>query len=322
MVIADLCSCAELFAGSHAGDGEKIHIAHIYDSAEQSRLVGEYNLICAGPDLFDIDGPSQGYSQALALSDRVMCDALVCAQHISCLIHKIPGTGYMKERSGGGATRAFSGAGKGLRVLFICVILDEIGVMAVRHKTDFLGIGLVSHGKIGFLRNPAHFFFGIFSQGHEGSCKLLLCELIEHVGLVFGCIVGFFDGISAVFQLQDMGIVARGYIVRPHDFCGVEHSLPLQISVALDAGIGGLASQITLHKGVNDFLGKLCKAVEWIKADSQCVGDSARVINLTAPALTSVVGSPGAQGHPAHFIAFLLQQISCHGTVHTSGHAD
>ena len=322
MVIADFCPCAELFAGSHAGDGEKIHIAHIYDSAEQSRLVGENNFICAGPDLFDIDGPSQGYSQAFALSDGVMRDALVCTQHISCLVYKIPGTGYMKERRGGGITRAFRGAGRSLRIFFTCVILDEIGVMAVGHKADFLGIGLVSHGKRGLLRNLPNLVFGVAAQGHESRRQLFLRQLIEHIGLVLGGIVGFFDGIPAVFQLHDVSIVAGCHIVRLHDPGGIEKLVPFQIAVALDAGIGCFSPEIAVYEGIHNLLRKFADAVERVKTDSQRIGDSAGIVDLAALSLTSVIGSPGAQCHPAHFIALFLQQVSCHGTVHTSGHAN
>ena len=318
-MIAYLCSRPELFAGSHAGNGEEIHIADKHDITEQGGLIGQNYLIGIRADFFYIDGTAHCDAETLSLSYGVVGNTLVLSEDISFFVHKVSGTGNCQKADAGSLPGSF---GKALRVFLLRVILYEINIVAVCHKADFLRVGLMGYGETCLLRNPAHLVFGIFSQGHESDRKLFLCELIEHVGLVFGCIVGFFDGVSAVVQLQDMGIVAGSNKVRLHDLCGVEHPLPLKISVAFNAGIGGLASQIAFHKGIDDFLRKLGEAVEWIKADSQRIGNPARVINLAAPSFASVVGSPGAQRHTAHFISFLLQQIGCHGAVHTAGHAD
>ena len=309
-MIADLCPGAELFAGCHAGNGEEVYIAHFYNIAEEGRLVGEHDLIRPGTDFFYINGMAEGDAQAFSLADCVMGDAFVCPEDVSVLIHKVAGPRDLHN--------CFPG-----KVIFLFrEFLDEIGVVAVCHETDFLGIGLVCHGQAGLLRDLSDLVFAVGAQGHESGCKLFLAELVEHIGLVLGGEIRPLDGVSAVFQPNDVGIVACSDIIRLHDFGSVEHFVPLQITIALNTGIGSLSVEIALYKRLHDRLGKIADTVERIKTDAQSIGYPARIIDLAAPAFSPVACIPGAQCHTAHFIAFFLQKICRHGAVHTAGHTD
>ena len=61
---------------------------------------------------------------------------------------------------------------------FAGVILDEGGVILVRHKTDLLAVGLVGHIEADLLRHPPNLVLVVAAHGHQGSGKLLLGQVV------------------------------------------------------------------------------------------------------------------------------------------------
>ena len=96
--------------------------------------------------------------------------------------------------------------------------------------------------------------------------------------------------------------------IRLQDIGVIHHPFPFDKSVAVDAGIGRASVQIGVHKGRNHMTSEIRQAVEGVVFDPKIPRGVTRVVDLTAPAFTSVAALPRAERHADHFIARLFQQ--------------
>ena len=155
-------------------------------------------------------------SKALALSDRVVPEAMVVAEDAPRAIDDIP---------------------------FPVLGADEFGDIA---GIKILGVGLVGHGDAEGARLRADLLLANCAKGKDLPRKLLLGKAVEEVALVAGVVDGALDGESAVIAAPDAGVVASGEAVElkagAHGEIG--EKAKLHQGVAADAGVGGSAGEV------------------------------------------------------------------------------
>ena len=84
----------------------------------------------------------------------------------------------------------------------------------IRYKTDILTIMLCGNRKPDLLCDLADMRLIIISHRHQGTGKLILCQIVKCVGLILRRCNGIADRIAAIRQLHDTRIVSCGNIIR------------------------------------------------------------------------------------------------------------
>ena len=83
--------------------------------------------------------------------------------------------------------------------------------------------------------------------------------------------------------------MACGDVVSLKDVGEFDHLGPLNVAVALDAGIGRKAFEICVHKRINDIFPEQGSAVVGMVFDIQEITDPPGLVDLTAPAVAFLV---------------------------------
>ena len=169
---------------------------------------------------------------------------------------------------------------------------DEADVLAVG-----LGRGAQSEvGGQGTDRRLRH-----LPHGEHGPGELVLAEHGQHVGLVLGRVRPPQQPPGTVGIPFDPGVVARGHGVEPEVRRPVQEAVELEVSVALDAGIGRPSLDVAGDVGVDDVGLELGAEVEDVVDDAQLVGDPSGVVDVGHRAAARVgVTSPQLEGGAHH----------------------
>ena len=167
------------------------------------------------------------------------------------------------------------------------------------------------------------------AQGELCMGQLFLRHSVEHVALIFMRIRGFFEQIPAGRPvINDTGIMAGRQIDQTFLPCDMQEPVKFQIAVAVNAGIRGVATLITLDKPLDDLLPEFCSKIQHPMGDIQlkrhfrCVfyillgtaGMEARKADIHIAIQT--------HGCPCAMAALLQQKVSRNRAVHPAAHGD
>src|SRR5665213_1557902 len=219
----------------------------------------------------------------------------------------------------------------GSRLVQVCV--DETGIVAVGHETDFVALGFLCDGQLEILREGADFGFGESAQPAQGPSRLRLGQAPEEICLVLRKIEGGAHLPAAgPGVLRNAGIVSGGDCRRAYRIREIEELIELDESVAERAGNRGPARKILVYERLDDALFKLPLQVDDVVGHSDMLGHAAGVVDVvegTASAgglfglqigETSLV--PELHGQAGDVAAFALEQRGDGGAVYTAGHGD
>ena len=126
------------------------------------------------------------------------------------------------------------------------------------------------------------------------------------------------DCVSSIREFVDISVMACSNIVSTEDIGKFHELCPLNIAVALDAGIGREAFQICINKGIYDVFLKERSTVVRVVLDVQDLADAPCLVNLAAPAVPLFVRAPDTERNADDFHALLLQKISCNSAVYAT----
>ena len=153
--------------------------------------------------------------------------------------------------------------------------------------------------------------------------KLELCELVEHIALVFFPIPTPQQPPTARrLIVVHPGIVAGGQIVVAHLQRAIQQGAELQFPVAVDAGVGRPSCAVFRHELLHDAAGEPLRLIEQVEVHAQTLRRPAGVLRALGGQLCHLRLPAQAEHGAAADIALLPQQRGGGGAVHTAGHGD
>ena len=158
-----------------------------------------------------------------------MDDSFVPAKDIALLVHEV--------------SRFTLSAG------FSC---DKARVIMIWHEADILTVTLMCHRKSCLLCDLSDLVFFIEAHRHQCAGKLLLCQIVKGIGLVFGGCDGILYGVSAIWKLLDAGIVACCDVICSDFQRTLQQGFPFHIAVAGITWVGSVAPLVFLNKVIYD----------------------------------------------------------------------
>ena len=186
--------------------------------------------------------------QSLALADRVLERAVVLFQLVALGVF---------DHAGAHADRAAQ---------------KRLGV-AVGDEADVVGIRLGRSGEPVAGRLLADLRLFSIPYREDAAVQLVAREHAEHVGLVFLRV----GGSAEVSLVVDNCVVPGGDRVEAQGHRAVEQCRELDLLVAAQARVGGLAVLVGPHEVVDDLFFKAVREVPHVKRDTQVVAHAARV---------------------------------------------
>ena len=130
------------------------------------------------------------------------------------------------------------------------ILLNEAGVVVVGDKADLLAVLFMGHLKPQLLRHLPDLLLRVLSHRHQGVGQLILGQIVQGVGLI-----------------------------RTYSQTSPEKRFPFHVPVAGDAGIGGAAPQVFVHKIVHDPFLELPLEIHHIVGNSQLAGHPSGVLH-------------------------------------------
>ena len=183
--------------------------------------LANHHFIGLWPNLCHKYRMSQSQLQAFPLANGIVGNPLMSAQHLSVRRHKIS-----RPRN---------------RIL--CFSVNKPCIIIVRNKADFLTVRFCSHRQTIGPGHSAHRFFIICSQRHQRVGELLLCQLIQCIGLIL-CRPRHTQCIPAIGKPHNLPVMSCGNIIRADGKRTCQQCFPFYITVAGNAGIGRPAPEI------------------------------------------------------------------------------
>ena len=279
--------------------GDPVDAGGGQDGGEQVGVVPQQDGVVRTVLPHHIDVLSGGDAQPLPLAAGVAGQPLVAAQHAAVLVHKVP------------------------RRQLCTVLPQELDVIPVGDEADVLTVGLVRHIQP---RLPRLLPDGVlveipYRQQQVG--QLELCELVEHVALVFLPIPASQQPPTARRLIVVYpGVVSRGQIVVPHLQRTIQQSAELQLPVAVDAGVGRPARAVLRHEFLHDAAGEPLRLIEQVKVHAQPLRRPAGVLSALGGQMRHLRLPAQAEHGAAADIALLPQQRGGGRAVHAAGHGD
>ena len=85
----------------------------------------------------------------------------------------------------------------------------------IRDKTNLLAVRLMGHVQSNLVRHPANLILRVFTDRHKRMGKLMLGQIVQCIRLVLRRCRRFAQGITAVLELLDSGLMAGGNVISP-----------------------------------------------------------------------------------------------------------
>ena len=123
------------------------------------------------------------------------------------------------------------------RNLFAAVLLNKPCIVLIRHKADLHAVRLVCHIESQLLGNRTDLALLIGTDRHFCAHQLLLCQIVQGIGLILCCRHRIADRIAAIFQLLNPGVVTCRDVVRTDLHAALQQGFPFDIAVAGDTRV-------------------------------------------------------------------------------------
>ena len=193
-----------------------------------------------------------------------------------------------------------------------------LGVSAFDHEAYLLRVLFACYRKTCLFRYLSYLVLCKLRKRHDGACKLLLCELIQHISLILGCCCRLLYSVPSVFSLYHAGVMTCRHIFRIDLIGKPEQSLPLYVPVARNAWVRREAVHVIVYKRFRNVLPEFRQTVDVVKRYLKLHGNRACITDVAATAVSTASGLPRPQSHAYHLIALFLQQICSYRAVDSS----
>ena len=151
------------------------------------------------------------------------------------------------------------------RIVFPGILFNKIRIFSILYKTNILTVMFFRIDKAMGFCNLSGFCLFHAAQRKHGMCQLFLCHGIKNVALIFCRIHCFFQKISVfLLIIFNLCVMSRHHIIISQFFCPAKQFFKLQISVAVNTGIGSHTIFIGFYKMVNDILFESVRKIQHI----------------------------------------------------------
>ncbi len=245
--------------------------------------------------------PRAAYPQPLALSERVIREPVVPADHV--------------------AGRRFHRSGRARQVT-----RQEIAERPLADEADPRGVLLRPRRNALLARDAPHVALVHVPERKHHRRQLLLRQPVQEVALVLGRVAGLqqFHARGVAASAAHARVMAGGDRVGAEAQRVIEEGAELDLAVAQHVRIGR-ASRLVLAQELREHpLPVFGREVHRLEFDSQHVGDRRRIDQVVArrAVFVGVVVFPVLHEHADHVVPLLLQQPCRDGRVHAARHAD
>ena len=178
------------------------------------------------------------------------------------------------------------------------------------------------------LRHTPNLVLAIIPERKENMIHHLLCQMIEHVGLILRRINSLSQMVGSIVRARDPRIMPCGNILCTKRPCFFQQPFKLNMAIARNTRIRCAPTRVLLRKIVNHQPLKRLGEVHHIVRNPQNICDTARIVHTRERTATAPIGVGVARllrethRHTDDFISLLLKQCSCNRAVHTSAHRD
>ena len=180
-------------------------------------------------------------------------------------------------------------------------------------EAHVLAVGLVGGAQTEVCGHDPHPILGHVTHRQLGHGQGFGVEHVQHIRLVLGCVGAPGNAAHPVGVGDHPGVVASGNRVEPQGPGPVQQPVKLEVTVALDARIGGATGGVVGHVRTDHMGGELVGHVEHVVVDVELLGDASGVVNVGHRAAATVaVATPQPQGHPHHVVTSGHQQRRRH----------
>ena len=271
-----------------------VELIYLHSVAHQFFYGAEHYRVRLGDDLSDVHRAAKSLSQSFSLPNGIKRIALMLAQHLALSVYK--------------------GTTSDLFFQAVHVALEKAPVVVIGHKTDFIAFCFLRQLRIAGVKGQLpHFRFGKFAQREAASVQCILRKPPKYIRLIFVQISGTADKAPSVL-LNNPGIVASSDELTIESICPAQQSVPFDMRVAQDAGVGRPASHVFLNEVVDDVVAKLVsdvydKVVEpHIYRYLACVVDRIQAATARFFFRTAGIGVvPGLHGDSHYLVARFVQ---------------
>jgi hypothetical protein len=142
-----------------------------------------------------------------------------------------------------------------------------------------LAVGLIPGAKAEPFGVRADIAFGEVANGQQQHGELIFAQIAKHVTLVL-LIIGPANEKVLAGSRDDLGVVTRRYGVKAEAHGPLEQQVELDVTVALNAGIGRLAGEVTFDKRRDNVALELFGVVEDVMVDPEGLGHSSRIFDV------------------------------------------
>ena len=133
------------------------------------------------------------------------------------------------------------------------MLFDELRIISIRHKADVLTVVLFRIDKTMCFRDGTRLAFRHAAEWKLCVRKLILCQGIEHIALIFACVDCFLQEIApGCFILYNLRIMSGDNVIHSKLLCPLVQIFEFQIAVTVDAGIRCDATFVAMHELVHD----------------------------------------------------------------------
>ena len=139
-------------------------------------------------------------------------------------------------------------------ILFPGVLLQKCHVVSIGDEADVLTVPLFGVDKSLLLSNLAYLRLGQFAKREEDVRQLVLGQGIQEITLIFRGVCCLAQQEPAVFCLSNPGVMAGDHMTATQLQGLFQQVAEFQISVALNAGVGGQAGFVLLNEGIHNLL--------------------------------------------------------------------
>ena len=154
--------------------------------------------------------------------------------------------------------------------------------------------------------------------------KLLLREVIEHIGLILGKIARTLQKIAPVFRALDAGIVSRCHRVASVFLCIVPKTGKFHAAVAQNTGVWRFTGSIACGKAVDHFFFKCGGVIQNGMGKAHHLRNVCGILCVFRRTAHGSVALAAIEPHgdTEQLTARFLQQCCRHRTVHAAAHGD
>ena len=199
-------------------------------------IVTKHDLVLRAADIRHEGRLCEGDAETFALTDRIMQDAAVRAEHIAVPIHKIAGRGS---------------------IACSCDIVNI--VIGLVNKADLLTVLFVRIAQVTFSGELPRILFGKkLSEWENQAAEYLLTQTIQYIGLVFFVVGRAADIIGMIcFIMQDPAVMPGRDIIGPDLVGMMNQALKLDIRIAQDTRIRCPSMQVFRYEVLYDDAAKI-----------------------------------------------------------------